>query len=109
MREKNNYYKNKNLISPFLRVLLVLVLIVLLFFSIKSFSTYKLKKEENSLQIEKIEELNKELEIVDEKLKEFIKNIGEENEDLNYEIVAREELGLIKKDEIIIKPREWYS
>ena len=49
--------------------------------------------------------MNNEIKEEESKIKQIDKNTSHVITDEEYESLAREELGLIKKDEIIIKPR----
>lgn len=94
-----------SLISPRKRILLIILILVLGIFIVKGIKLLKSKKYEYESKITFVEELKDELESEKNKknTEEVLDNKTITDED--YESLAREELGLIKKDEIIIKPR----
>lgn len=94
-----------SIMSPLRRVVLIAILFVLIAFLFLSFKVLKQKKNENILKTIEIENLNQEIEKEDKKTDELSKAKGKDTTDEDYEELARKELGLIKKDEIVIKPR----
>lgn len=94
-----------SLMSPIKRLLILTVLFILiavLFYSVKLLNS---KKTENFLKDVKIENLKTDILNESQKANELNKAKDKVATDEDYEELAREELGLIKKDEIVIKPR----
>ena len=89
----------------FRRVLLFLIiigLIILLHIGIPALNEKKAINIKKSIEIENMKEELKEKEEEEKKLEKV------ESQDISsddYEKLAREELGLIRKDEIVIKPK----
>ena len=100
MKERKNK-KNMSVI----RFVLIFILVGLIVASYKCIRLYNVKKEEYNDKKQQIENLNNEIKEEESKIKQIDKNISHVITDEEYESLAREELGLIKKDEIIIKPR----
>lgn len=88
-------------IKRILMVLAFVVLVAMIGFSYKAFIN---KTAEYENKVSRIEELQKQIADEDEKTKQLNKqdNSVVTNEDI--EAIARQELGLIKKDEIVIRP-----
>lgn len=82
-------------------LLFILVIVVLLGFSYKVFNE---KSVELSKKIEKIEELEEQISAEEEKIKQLKKQEKHVTTDEDIEAIARQELGLIKRDEIVIRP-----
>lgn len=85
------------------RFILVTTLIVLFSLTYLGFIIYKRKRDENLAKQVLIEDLKDEIKIEESKVSSGINK--RENTYEDYENFARNELGLIKKDEIVIKPR----
>ena len=82
-------------------VLAFVVLVAMISFSYKAFVNKTAEYENN---VSRIEELQKQIADEDEKTKQLKRqdNSVITNEDI--EAIARQELGLIKRDEIVIRP-----
>ncbi len=93
------------LISSKKRYILIILLFALGVIIVNGVRLLESKKFEYESKTTFIEELKSEIEV--EKNKEKPKNTSSDDNITNeeYESLAREELGLIKKDEIVIKPR----
>lgn len=87
------------------RLILIVLLLILGFMTIKAYRLFLKKRIEYDDKLARITALDEELESENEreKLLESLKSQIITDED--YESLAREELGLIRKDEIVIKPR----
>lgn len=88
-------------IKRFIMLLLILCLVVLLGFSYKLFNE---KNIELSKKVEKIAELEEQINAEEEKIKQLKKQENRVTTDEDIEAIARQELGLIKRDEIVIRP-----
>ena len=88
-------------IKRFIMLLFILVIVVLLGFSYKVFNE---KNIELSKKIKKIEELEEQISAEEEKIKQLKKQENRVTTDEDIEAIARQELGLIKRDEIVIRP-----
>lgn len=88
-------------LKRFIMLLLILCLVVLLGFSYKVFNE---KNVELSKKVEKIAELEKQINDEEEKIKQLKKQENRVTTDEDIEAIARQELGLIKRDEIVIRP-----
>ena len=88
-------------IKRFIMLLLILCLVVLLGFSYKVFNE---KNVELSKKVEKIAELEEQINAEEEKIKQLKKQENRVTTDEDIEAIARQELGLIKRDEIVIRP-----
>lgn len=88
-------------IKRFIMLLLILCLVVLLSFSYKVFNE---KNIELSKKVEKIAELEEQINAEEEKIKQLKKQENRVTTDDDIEAIARQELGLIKRDEIVIRP-----
>ena len=88
-------------LKRFIMLLFILVIVVLLGFSYKVFNE---KNIELSKKIEKIEELEEQISAEEEKIKQLKKQEKRVTTDEDIEAIARQELGLIKRDEIVIRP-----
>ena len=93
------------LISSKKRLILIVLLLVLGIVIYNEVKILRAKQYEYESKVAQVENLRDEIE--SEKSKEKPKNVSGQDtiSDEEYESLAREELGLIKKDEIIIKPR----
>lgn len=87
------------------RAILIVLIIALAILSFILIGVLKTKQAENEKLSTKIEELHEANKLQDDKKNELNDAKGRDVSDEEYESLAREELGLIKKDEIIIKPR----
>lgn len=86
------------------RFILIITFIALFLLTYLGFTIYKRKRDENLAKQVLIEDLKDEIIIEESKIGNAdINRISDSYED--YENFARNELGLIKKDEIVIKPR----
>lgn len=88
-------------LKRFIMLLLILCLVVLLGFSYKVFNE---KNVELSKKVEKIAELEEQINAEEEKIKQLKKQENRVTTDEDIEAIARQELGLIKRDEIVIRP-----
>ena len=91
--------------SPFRRFIMIVILLVLIFAVFIANKILNNKKLELAKKTIKINELQIEIEKEEEKAKNLDKTNNQVNSDDDVEALARQELGLIKKDEIVIKPR----
>ncbi len=91
--------------SPIKRIILIVVLIVLLIGVFRLRSILIDKKGEYAAKTENIASLNDEIAEEDERAKNLKKSNEQVTDDEEIESLARQELGLIKRDEIVIKPR----
>lgn len=94
-----------SILSPIKRLLILVILFILIAVLINSMKLLKAKKNENFLKDIEIENLKNDISIESKKAEELNKAKDKVATDEDYEELAREELGLIKKDEIVIKPR----
>ena len=92
-------------ISPIKRALLVGFIVVLVVLAIKGKDMLNAKKLEYNVKLNTIEGLKEEINIEESKALKYDKVKNQITSDEDYESLAREELGLIRKDEIVIKPR----
>jgi cell division protein DivIC len=88
-------------IKRFIMLLFILVIVVLLGFSYMVFNE---KNIELSKKIKRIEELEEQISAEEEKIKQLKKQENRVTTDEDIEAIARQELGLIKRDEIVIRP-----
>ena len=91
--------------SPVKRAFLVIILIVL---SLSIYFGMKVLKNSQATNIRKtieIQDLKDEIANEESKAFSINKSKNQKTTDEDYEALARKELGLIKKDEIVIKPR----
>ncbi len=93
------------LISPMKRIILIIMIVVLCAFIVNGIKMHSSKIDEYNEKLVKIENLEKEIEAEDNKLEQINKSHNQITSDEEYESLAREELGLIRKDEIVIRPR----
>ena len=93
------------LISSKKRLILILLLIILSILIVKEISILKSKKLEYESKSAFVSDLQEEIQSEENKEKQIKSLDGQNITDEEYESLAREELGLIKKDEIVIKPR----
>lgn len=96
--------RNRNYIS-ILRVALLVILVGLIVATYNCFLLFNAKKQEYVDKKLKIENLTDEIKEEESKIKQIDNNKDKIITDEEYESLAREELGLIKKDEIVIRPR----
>ena len=82
-------------------VVVFLVLVVAVCVSYRAFSK---KNEEFADRLKRIERLEDQISAEDEKSKQLKKQEDKVISDEDIESIARQELGLIKKDEIVIRP-----
>lgn len=79
----------------------LLLLVALIGFSYKVFNE---KNEEYVKKLERIGDLEEQIEAEDDRLKQLKKQENHVTTDEDIEAIARQELGLIKRDEIVIRP-----
>ena len=87
------------------RLILIVLLLTLGFLICKAYKLFLKKKLEYGDRIDRIVALEEELESENEREKMLESSKSQVITDEDYESLAREELGLIRKDEIVIKPR----
>lgn len=87
------------------RIILIVLLLILAFLTFKTYKLLSKKKLEYDDKLARIEALNEEIEAENEREKMIESSKSQVITDEDYESLAREELGLIRKDEIVIKPR----
>ena len=92
------------ILSPLKRAILLIFLATICVLIFISYKTLKRKQIENIAKSYKIEEIESEIAVEEERAKELGKKKDASATNDDYESLARE-LGLIKKDEIVIKPR----
>lgn len=86
------------------RVLLVFFIVVLVGVIGLLCKTLDAKSKEYQKNVNRIEELNDQISDENEKAKQLQKQNKDVITDSDIEAIARQELGLIKKDEIVIRP-----
>lgn len=86
------------------RVLLVFFIVVLVGVISLLCKTLDAKTKEYQKNVNRIEELNDQISDENEKAKQLQKQNKDVITDNDIEAIARQELGLIKKDEIVIRP-----
>ena len=86
----------------FLLILSLILMIMLIYNGVKVINVKKLEYDKKAAYME---DLNEDIREEEEKLKQLENSRNKTITDEDYESLAREELGLIKKDEIVIKPR----
>lgn len=86
------------------RVLLVFFIVVLVGVISLLCKTLDAKTKEYQKNVNRIEELNDQISDENEKAKQLQKQNKDVITDSDIEAIARQELGLIKKDEIVIRP-----
>lgn len=86
------------------RVLLVFFIVVLVGVIGLLCKTLDVKTKEYQKNVNRIEELNDQISDENEKAKQLQKQNKDVITDSDIEAIARQELGLIKKDEIVIRP-----
>lgn len=90
--------------SPFGRTIMVLVIIVLAILLFESYKVFNEKNKEFARSEKRIEQLENEISDANKIAEEFKRKDNNSVSDEDIEKVARQELGLIKRDEIVIKP-----
>ncbi|MBQ7743881.1 MAG: hypothetical protein IJT67_03720 [Lachnospiraceae bacterium] len=93
------------LISSKKRLILIALLLLLSIFVVREIRLLKSKKLEYESKNAFVSDLQAEVESEAENEKQKSDLESQNITDEEYESLAREELGLIKKDEIVIKPR----
>lgn len=91
--------------STFRRVFLIILIIIMVSLA---FIGYRILKEKEAINLKKsqeIENLEDDIKIEDEKKESLSKNKDRNISDEEIMSIARDEFGLINKDEIVIKPR----
>ncbi len=91
--------------SPIKRTVFVVILALLLVSILASIRILGKKQSELSIRNAQAEELRNEILLEEEKAKNLNKSSNKVTDDEEVEALARQELGLIKRDEIVIKPR----
>ena len=91
--------------SPIKRIILSLLLIALIASCVMAYRVYNDKKAENAIVADKMVNLKEAIQSENDKAESIKKSNNQSINDEDIEELAREELGLIKKDEIVIKPR----
>lgn len=86
------------------RILMVLAFVVLIAMIGFSYKAFVKKTAEYENKVSRIEDLQKQIAAEDEKTKQLKKQDNSVITDDDIEAIARQELGLIKKDEIVIRP-----
>ena len=88
-------------LKRFFMLFAILLLVALIGFSYKVFNE---KNEEYVKKLERIGDLEEQIEAEDDRLKQLKKQENHVTTDEDIEAIARQELGLIKRDEIVIRP-----
>lgn len=89
-----------------IRIILVICVVLLGFALYKGYFLFKERRDESIEKAQKVEALKDDIKSEKDRLKELEKTKKDKDvTDEDYEAIARDEFGLIKKDEIIIKPR----
>lgn len=104
MNERGRSRGGAAVFSPIKRLLIIAILIVMIFFLLKVKGIINDKNAEYARVVSEIETIEDEIVVEDNKAAEFKKSNKKDISDDEIESLAREELGLIKRDEIIIKP-----
>ncbi len=86
------------------RIVILGVLVILIFAVLFAKNVLKSKQSEYSNKISEIENLEVAIQDEEDKSSKLKKNEGHVLDNEDMESIARAELGLIKRDEIIIKP-----
>ena len=87
------------------RLILIVLLLVLSFLTFKAYRLFTQKRLEYGDKLARITALDEELESENEREKILESSKSQVITDEDYESLAREELGIIRKDELVIKPR----
>ena len=90
--------------SPFKRFLMIFALVILTVAVLFSYRVFNEKSAEYDQKKRVIEELNDQIAMEDDKSKRLKERDDKVTTDEDIEAIARQELGLIKKDEIVIRP-----
>ena len=90
--------------SPFKRFLMIFAFVVLAVAVLFSYRVFNEKSAEYNQKKRVIEELNEQIAIEDNKSEKLKERDDKVTTDEDIEAIARQELGLIKKDEIVIRP-----
>ena len=93
-----------NVIRKIKRILMVLAFVVLVAMIGFSYKAFVNKTAEYENKTNRIEELQKQIAAEDEKARQLKKQDNSVITNDDIEAIARQELGLIKKDEIVIRP-----
>lgn len=89
-----------------IRIILVICVVLLGFALYKGYFLFKERRGESIEKAQKVEALKDDIKSEKDRIKELEKTKKDKDvTDEDYEAIARDEFGLIKKDEIIIKPR----
>lgn len=92
-------------LSRIRRLIMVVLIILAIILCVFLYRISKRMEMENIKLSQDIENLHSGIQNEDDKKEELSKAKNRSVSDEEYESLAREELGLIKKDEIVIKPR----
>jgi len=90
--------------SPVKRVFMLFILLVLVALIGFSYKAFNEKNDEYAKKLERIEDLEEQIAAEDDRLKQLKKQENRVTTDEDIEAIARQELGLIKRDEIVIRP-----
>ena len=90
--------------SPSKRYFTIFVLIALLAMLGFSYKIFKEKNDEYLKKISRIEELEEQISNEENRIKQLKEQENRVTTDEGIEAIARQELGLIKRDEIVIRP-----
>ena len=105
MKEKRRSRGGAKVFSSTKRIIILAILILLLGTIAFAKRMLKNQKDELSSKDEKIAQLELEIESESVKAEQLKKNDNQAMKDDDMEALARSELGLIKRNEIVIKPR----
>ena len=105
MKEKRRSRGGAKIFSPAKRIIIVGILVILIGTIV--FAKKFLKEQKDTLisKDERIAQLELEIESESAKSEQLKKNDSQVMKDEDMESLARSELGLIKRNEIVIKPR----
>ena len=105
MNEKRRSRGGAKIFSPTKRILIVVIIVGLLGSIVFARKMLDIKKDELASKDERIAQLELEIESEKTKAEQLKKSDSQVMKDEDMESLARSELGLIKRDEIVIKPR----
>lgn len=104
MSEKRRSRGGVYVFSPIKRVLLIIVLFVLAFMAYISFGVFNEKNAEYNMKNQIAKGLEESISEEESKVAKLKKSDNQVTTNEEIESIARQELGLIKRDEIVIKP-----
>lgn len=90
--------------SPLRRLFMIVVLLVLLALIGFSYKVFNDKNDEYAKKLERIDDLEEQIATEEARQKQLKKQENHVTTDEDIEAIARRELGLIKRDEIVIRP-----